>query len=103
MIYESWVDECDIGVVINVQHYSNFYSLHFHLIWVGVLIAIFYKRKLLWWGLAHVLVYGYKYKKLGKLDPEKQLQYYFLSFLDFSLILHLFVFHLGKQRKSASS
>lgn len=58
--------EYDINILYRVEYSEVSYSLHIGQLWVFVLIAICFKKDLLWWELRGALIYGYSNESFYK-------------------------------------
>lgn len=54
--HESWKNRHDIDVLIGIEHATVSCPLHFDELYVSVTQHL-YRRRLLWWGLEHILIY----------------------------------------------
>lgn len=63
----------DTDIPFMVEELSIFYLLYNYYLWISVLIALYYKKKLLWWGVRDDLIYGCRDNSLSyvlKLCPS---------------------------------
>ena len=52
----------DIDVSFVADHFSDFYSLHFHQLQVSGLVIVHHTKQCLCWGLTGALIYGSKFR-----------------------------------------
>lgn len=60
MSHEPWTQELEFNCMLWGQACAIYWFLHCVQLWFSVTVSIYYKEKLLWWGVVAVLIGVYK-------------------------------------------